>query len=304
MSASVQGGQRKVLVGRRLATSAPGLQTVHLSNLNSPAVQLVRISNDEVYGAPTVTAVRTTGEEGYDLNPQYNFGYSITDSVTGDSKRREESRDGDVVRGSYSVADPDGRIRTVTYTADALHGFQAKVTYDGAEGPVAIPFNPAPHSAVPVAQPAVPSPAPIVASQAALPEETIIAARAPAQTQTSRRTLAPQQFPVFPAVDQAHVGHVVHTVDGPQVVAGRNFPVLRQPTAVHALHATPAFSVVRQGEHPAHAVHAVHTAPAFTTVRQFPQIIQQGAPVRSLFNDNGLDLSQFRFISPVSLIQQ
>ena len=72
---------------------------------------------------------------------QYNFGYSITDSVTGDSKSRQESRDGDVVSGSYSVADPDGRIRTVTYTSDDLHGFQATVTYDGQEGPVAIPFN-------------------------------------------------------------------------------------------------------------------------------------------------------------------
>ena len=45
-----------------------------------------------------------------------------------------------MVTGSYSVADPDGRIRTVTYTADPVHGFQAKVTYDGEEGPVAIPF--------------------------------------------------------------------------------------------------------------------------------------------------------------------
>ena len=48
----------------------------------------------------------------------------MADSTTGDSKTREEERDGDVVRGSYSVADPDGRIRTVTYTADALNGFQ------------------------------------------------------------------------------------------------------------------------------------------------------------------------------------
>ena len=45
-------------------------------------------------------------------------------------------RDGDLVTGSYSVVDPDGRLRTVTYTADSLHGFRATVTYDGAEGPV------------------------------------------------------------------------------------------------------------------------------------------------------------------------
>jgi hypothetical protein len=52
-----------------------------------------------------------------DPNPQYNFGYSVADSITGDSKTREETRDGDVVTGSYTVADPDGRIRRVTYTA-------------------------------------------------------------------------------------------------------------------------------------------------------------------------------------------
>ena len=58
----------------------------------------------------------------------------------------------DLVTGSYTVADPDGRIRTVTYTADAEHGFQAKVTYDGEEGPVAIPFN-TPTETDPVADP-------------------------------------------------------------------------------------------------------------------------------------------------------
>ena len=52
------------------------------------------------------------------------FLLSVADSITGDSKTREEERDGDVVRGSYSVADADGRIRTVTYTADAVNGFQ------------------------------------------------------------------------------------------------------------------------------------------------------------------------------------
>merc|ERR1712223_509187 len=79
-----------------------------------------------------------------DLPARYNFGYSVADLESGDSKSRQESREGDVVTGSYTVADPDGRIRTVTYTADSVHGFQAKVTYDGEEGPVAIPFNPPP----------------------------------------------------------------------------------------------------------------------------------------------------------------
>ena len=63
------------------------------------------------------TIVEEVQAETVDPNPQYNFGYSVADTITGDSKTREEHRDGDVVTGSYTVADPDGRIRRVTYTA-------------------------------------------------------------------------------------------------------------------------------------------------------------------------------------------
>merc|ERR1712080_110741 len=59
--------------------------------------------------------------------PEYAFGYTVLDSETGDSKSRQEKRDGDVVTGSYTVADPDGRIRTVTYKDDGS-GFVAQVT--------------------------------------------------------------------------------------------------------------------------------------------------------------------------------
>ena len=31
----------------------------------------------------------------------YNFGYSISDLVSGDSKTRQETREGDLVTGSY-----------------------------------------------------------------------------------------------------------------------------------------------------------------------------------------------------------
>merc|ERR1719317_1834616 len=125
--------------------------TLSLSPLNQvravPALTEVPAPN----AVPTIRAIPTVddsqiiipnvAEGSFNIHPQYSFGYSISDSVTGDSKSRQESRDGDAVSGSYSVADPDGRIRTVTYTADDVHGFQATVTYDGEEGPVAIPFN-------------------------------------------------------------------------------------------------------------------------------------------------------------------
>jgi len=51
----------------------------------------------------------------------------VSDGLTGDSKTASESRDGDLVQGQYSLVEPDGSIRTVTYTADDVHGFNAVV---------------------------------------------------------------------------------------------------------------------------------------------------------------------------------
>ncbi|XP_069668707.1 cuticle protein 19-like [Periplaneta americana] len=63
----------------------------------------------------------------YDAHPKYWFDYSVQDPHTGDAKSQWETRDGDVVRGQYSVVDPDGTVRTVDYTADSKNGFQAVV---------------------------------------------------------------------------------------------------------------------------------------------------------------------------------
>nr|CAH7735898.1 unnamed protein product [Callosobruchus chinensis] len=60
----------------------------------------------------------------------YDFGYSVTDPHTGDAKSQHETRRGDVVSGSYSLIDSDGTQRTVEYTADAVHGFNAVVHKD------------------------------------------------------------------------------------------------------------------------------------------------------------------------------
>jgi hypothetical protein len=50
-----------------------------------------------VQAAPVIRNIEA--EEAFDLNPQYNFGYSVSDAVTGDSKSREEIRNGDLVTG-------------------------------------------------------------------------------------------------------------------------------------------------------------------------------------------------------------
>lgn len=59
--------------------------------------------------------------------PRYSYNYGVADGLTGDQKSQHEVRDGDVVKGSYSVVEPDGSIRVVDYAADDINGFNAVV---------------------------------------------------------------------------------------------------------------------------------------------------------------------------------
>ncbi|XP_068630573.1 cuticle protein 19-like [Battus philenor] len=67
------------------------------------------------------------GHEDYYAYPKYSYDYSVKDPHTGDHKSQWESRDGDVVKGAYSLAEPDGTTRIVEYTADKHNGFNAIV---------------------------------------------------------------------------------------------------------------------------------------------------------------------------------
>lgn len=101
--------------------------------------------------APVIKAV-----EAYDPHPQYSFAYDVQDGLTGDSKTQHETRDGDVVQGSYSVVDPDGTKRTVEYTADPHNGFNAVVHREPLALKVAKVAAPVAYAA-PVAKLAAPS---------------------------------------------------------------------------------------------------------------------------------------------------
>ncbi|XP_011497706.1 PREDICTED: larval cuticle protein A2B-like [Ceratosolen solmsi marchali] len=63
----------------------------------------------------------------HDPHPQYSYSYDVHDAHTGDIKNQQETRDGDVVQGSYSLVEADGTRRTVNYVADPLNGFNAVV---------------------------------------------------------------------------------------------------------------------------------------------------------------------------------
>ncbi|XP_044752872.1 cuticle protein 7-like [Coccinella septempunctata] len=79
--------------------------------------------------APAV--VKAAPAVDYVAYPKYEFKYGVADGHTGDQKTQSEIRDGDVVKGSYSLVEPDGTIRTVSYTADDHNGFNAVVTRAG-----------------------------------------------------------------------------------------------------------------------------------------------------------------------------
>ncbi|CAH0726176.1 unnamed protein product, partial [Brenthis ino] len=56
-----------------------------------------------------------------------SFSYDVADPISGDYKSQVESRIGGVVRGQYSLVEPDGTQRIVDYTADDVNGFNAVV---------------------------------------------------------------------------------------------------------------------------------------------------------------------------------
>ncbi|GBP63190.1 Cuticle protein 8 [Eumeta japonica] len=73
--------------------------------------------------------------------PAYEFSYKVADPHTGDYKSQHEVRDGDVVKGQYSLMEPDGNIRTVTYHADDHSGFNAVVHHSSPHHHVYIAHN-------------------------------------------------------------------------------------------------------------------------------------------------------------------
>lgn len=78
----------------------------------------------------------------YDPHPKYSYSYGVEDPYTGDSKSQVEHRDGDVVKGQYSLLDSDGTRRIVDYTADPINGFNAVVSKTPSSLPIVTKITP------------------------------------------------------------------------------------------------------------------------------------------------------------------
>lgn len=113
--------------------NAAYLRPLELSQLSKSATiqqqqQLRSELNNDESNLDEATTILPGSSEDYDSRPQYTFAYDVRDSLTGDDKRQEEKRDGDLVKGQYSLVEPDGTRRIVDYTADDASGFNAIVS--------------------------------------------------------------------------------------------------------------------------------------------------------------------------------
>uniref|UniRef100_A0A1I8PK13 Cuticle protein 8 n=1 Tax=Stomoxys calcitrans TaxID=35570 RepID=A0A1I8PK13_STOCA len=89
--------------------------------------QSIPIEGDHYEHAAILDAAPIAAHVEQPAYPKYAFHYGVKDHQTGDIKSQAEERDGDVVRGQYSLVEPDGSVRTVNYHADDIHGFNAVV---------------------------------------------------------------------------------------------------------------------------------------------------------------------------------
>nr|NP_001299651.1 paternally-expressed gene 3 protein-like precursor [Papilio xuthus]BAM18239.1 cuticular protein PxutCPR79 [Papilio xuthus] len=143
--------QHSTPAATQYSVPAVGVQHAPLVQYSAPAVSVQRSPSVVQYSAPAVAVqhsaavsqysqaalrghaslgvknVHTEFLENYDAHPRYAFEYVVNDPHTGDIKQQKEERDGDVVRGQYSLVEPDGSVRTVDYVADWETGFHANV---------------------------------------------------------------------------------------------------------------------------------------------------------------------------------
>lgn len=123
----------------------------------------------QYYSVPAPVAVAAPVYQPVNPNPSYEYKYGVSDPSTGDYKTAAESLSNGVVQGQYSLAEPDGSVRTVSYTADDVNGFVAQVS-KGVKVVAAAPPTRvyAPAVPAPVYVPAVPAPVYAPATAAAV----------------------------------------------------------------------------------------------------------------------------------------
>ena len=120
-------------VGHGLVHAAPLVHAVHAAPAYhaapivhaAPAYHVPVVHAAPAYHAAPVVAYKEAPEP-------YTYTYGVADDYSKSNFNAAETADAaGNVGGSYSVSLPDGRIQTVTYTADHTNGYVAEVSYSG-----------------------------------------------------------------------------------------------------------------------------------------------------------------------------
>ncbi|XP_075148428.1 larval cuticle protein A2B-like [Haematobia irritans] len=169
------------LVAAASAGIVPATQVYH----SAPATVVKTVAPVHVAAHP----VYAKADDEFDPHPQYKYGYGVNDAVSGDSKSQVEERDGDVVRGEYSLIDADGFKRTVQYTADDVNGFNAVVHREPLVAKTVV--------SAPVAHYAAPAVVKTVAPVAHYAAPTVVKTVAPAYTTYSAPAVVKSVAPAY-----------------------------------------------------------------------------------------------------------
>merc|ERR1711955_166627 len=169
-------------MGESLSSLHPGdMFKATLFAIASVASAQVAVAPGPAYGKPALKYAEP------EAPPQpYAYQYGVADDYSNSNFKKEESQDANGnVLGSFTIALPDGRIQTTSYTADPVNGFVAQVSYEGT--PVYPPepaegygYKPALVKAAPVVAAPVLRAAPVVAAAPLYRAAPAVAAPVPA----------------------------------------------------------------------------------------------------------------------------
>ena len=107
---------------------AVGIALIAVVSVSAGSISYVKRSDG--IGSEIGYGSELGGEYGagdYFHHPSYKFEYGVNDPHTHDHKSQWEIRDGDVVKGEYTLDEADGTKRLVKYHADSKTGFHAHV---------------------------------------------------------------------------------------------------------------------------------------------------------------------------------
>ncbi|CAB3245177.1 unnamed protein product [Arctia plantaginis] len=101
--------------------------------LNEPSTKGVKYLKSQPTGVQHLThdgtGVSAYGDDDIHYAANYEFGYRVRDSESGNDYGHREAKSGDKTRGQYHVLLPDGRMQQVKYSAGP-EGFHADISYD------------------------------------------------------------------------------------------------------------------------------------------------------------------------------